>query len=139
MPRPPALLDALNLVHCIRRAWSRRGKGRSVRLWPWLPWSRIDRLARGARGDAVMEAAGLDGQLAQGAAGRLRVGGRLRRHPADLVREWLGHADFTTTAINADAIDAAEKAIAQRSVRVATSRSRAARVGADRACQCSST
>ena len=35
VPVPPALLDALDLVHGIREHQARRGKGRGVRLWPW--------------------------------------------------------------------------------------------------------
>ena len=35
VPVPPGLLDALDLVHGIRKLQSRRGKGRGVRLWPW--------------------------------------------------------------------------------------------------------
>jgi hypothetical protein len=32
---PPALLDALDLVHGIRGLQAARGTGRGVRLWPW--------------------------------------------------------------------------------------------------------
>ena len=35
VPVPPSLLDALDMVHGIREAQSRRGKGRGERLWPW--------------------------------------------------------------------------------------------------------
>ncbi|HUB46269.1 MAG TPA: tyrosine-type recombinase/integrase, partial [Acetobacteraceae bacterium] len=35
VPVPPALLDALDLVHGIREHQARRGKGRGERLWPW--------------------------------------------------------------------------------------------------------
>ena len=35
VPVPPALLEALDLVHGIRELQGRRGKGRGVRLWPW--------------------------------------------------------------------------------------------------------
>jgi integrase len=35
VPVPPALLDALDLVHGIRELQSHRGKGRRVKLWPW--------------------------------------------------------------------------------------------------------
>jgi integrase/recombinase XerD len=35
VPVPPALLDALDLVHGIRKLHARHGKGRGVRLWPW--------------------------------------------------------------------------------------------------------
>ena len=48
MPVPPALLEALDLVHGIRELQGRRGKGRGVRLWPW---SRMT----GWRADAVGE------------------------------------------------------------------------------------
>src|ERR1700741_5008389 len=33
VPVPPALLEALDLVHGIRELQARRGKGRGVRLW----------------------------------------------------------------------------------------------------------
>jgi hypothetical protein len=35
VPVPPALLDAPDLVHGIREAQARRGKGRGENLWPW--------------------------------------------------------------------------------------------------------
>ena len=35
VPVPPALLEALDLVHGIRELQGCRGKGRGVRLWPW--------------------------------------------------------------------------------------------------------
>src|SRR4030088_3240048 len=35
VPVPPALIDALNMVHDIRAAQKRRDRGRAVRLWPW--------------------------------------------------------------------------------------------------------
>ena len=35
VPVPPALLEALDLVHGVRELQGRRGKGRGVRLWPW--------------------------------------------------------------------------------------------------------
>ena len=55
MPVPPALLEALDLVHGIRELQGRRGKGRGVRLWPW------SRMTGWRAVHAVMEAAGLDG------------------------------------------------------------------------------
>src|SRR3954447_1318792 len=35
VPVPPALLDALDLVHGIRELQTGRGRSRGVRLWPW--------------------------------------------------------------------------------------------------------
>jgi integrase len=35
VPVPPALLDALDMVHGIRELQTARGRGRGVRLWPW--------------------------------------------------------------------------------------------------------
>ena len=52
---PPSLLDALDLVHGIRKQQGRRGKGRDVRLWPWgrmTGWRVVHR---------VMQDAGLAG------------------------------------------------------------------------------
>ena len=58
VPVPPALLDALDLVHGIRELQSRRGKGQGVRLWPWA------RMTGWRAVHAVMQAAGLDGPQA---------------------------------------------------------------------------
>jgi hypothetical protein len=55
---PPALLDTLDMVHGIREAQSRRGKGRGERLWPW------SRMTGWRAVHAVMVAAGLDGPQA---------------------------------------------------------------------------
>jgi len=35
VPVPPALLEALDLVHGIRELQGLRWNGRGVRLWPW--------------------------------------------------------------------------------------------------------
>jgi hypothetical protein len=78
VPVPPALLDTLDMVHGIRELHARRGKGRSVRLWPW------SRMTGWRAVHAVMQAAGLRGCAgrAQRAAARFRGGRRHRRHPA---------------------------------------------------------
>ena len=45
-----------------------------------------------------------------------RVGlfARLRGHRANMVQKWLGHAQLTTTAINANAVGEEEQSIAAR-------------------------
>src|SRR4029079_9990923 len=55
VPVPPALLEALDLVHGIRELQARRDKGRRVRLWPW------SRMTGWRAVHAVMVSCGLDG------------------------------------------------------------------------------
>jgi integrase/recombinase XerD len=107
VPVPPAMLDALDLVHGIRELHARRGKGHGVRLWPW------SRMTGWRAVHTVMEAADLDGP--QASPKGLRHGfGVSAGIPLNLVQKWLGHARLTTTAIYADATGAEEKDIARR-------------------------
>lgn len=58
VPVPPALLEALDLVHGVREAQARRDRGRSLRLWPvarMTGWRMVHR---------VMTEAGLSGPAA---------------------------------------------------------------------------
>jgi integrase/recombinase XerD len=109
VPVPPALLDALDLVHGIREAQSRRGKGRGLRLWPW------SRMTGWRQVHAVMDAAGLDGPHAspKGLRHGFGVAAVSAGIPLNLVQKWLGHAQLTTTAIYADAVGTEEKDIAR--------------------------
>jgi integrase len=110
VPVPPALLDALDLVHGIRELQSRRGKGRGERLWPW------SRMTGWRAVHAVMDAAGLDGPQAspKGLRHGFGVAAVSAGIPLNLVQKWLGHAQLSTTAIYADATGAEEKNIARR-------------------------
>jgi len=110
VPVPPALLEALNMVHGIRELYGRRGKGRGERLWPW------SRMTGWRAVHAVMAAAGLDGPHAspKGLRHGFGVAAVTAGIPLNLVQRWLGHAQLTTTAIYADAIGAEEKDIARR-------------------------
>jgi len=86
VPVPPAVLDALDLVHDVRQL-QRRGRARGARLWHWhraTAWRRVV---------AVMRDAGI---------------------PLNMVQKWLGHAQLSTTAIYADAVGAEEHNIASR-------------------------
>jgi integrase/recombinase XerD len=110
VPVPPALLDALDLVHGLRELHARRGRGRGVRLWPWsrmTGWRAVHR---------VMRAAGLDGPQAspKGLRHGLGVAAVSAGIPLNLVQKWLGHAQLSTTAIYADAVGAEEQDIARR-------------------------
>jgi len=105
VPVPPALLEALDLVHGIRERQSRRGKGRGKRLWPW------SRMTGWRAVHAVMEATGLSGAcLTQGPSPSFGVAAVSAGIPLNL----LGHAQLSTTAIYADAIGAEEQGIARR-------------------------
>lgn len=110
VPVPPALLDALDLVHGIRERQSRRGKGRGERLWPW------SRMTGWRAVHAIMAVAGLDGPQAspKGLRHGFGVAAVSAGIPLNLVQKWLGHAQLTTTAIYADAVGAEEQDIAKR-------------------------
>jgi integrase len=116
VPVPPALLDALDLVHGIRELQARRGKGRGERLWPW------SRMTGWRAVHAVMDAAGLDGPKAspKGLRHGFGVAAVAAGIPLNLVQKWLGHAQLSTTAIYADATGAEEKDIARRMWAIST-------------------
>ena len=110
VPVPPALLDALDLVHGIREIQTRRGKGRGVRLWPW------SRMTGWRAVHAVMQAAGLDGVPAspKGLRHGFGVAAVSAGIPLNLVQKWLGHAQLSTTAVYANAVGEEEQSIAAR-------------------------
>lgn len=110
VPVPPALLEALDLVHGIREVQGKRGKGQDVRLWPW------SRMTAWRQVHAIMEAAKLSGVKAspKGLRHGFGVTAVSAGIPLNLVQKWLGHAQLSTTAIYADAVGAEEKDIAQR-------------------------
>jgi integrase len=110
VPVPPALLDALDLVHGIREIPTRRGKGRGVRLWPW------SRMTGWRAVHAVMQAAGLEGVPAspKGLRHGFGVAAVSAGIPLNLVQKWLGHAQLSTTAIYANAVGEEEQSIAAR-------------------------
>jgi integrase len=110
VPVPPALLEALDLVHHIRECQSRRDKGRDIRLWPW------SRMTGWRAVQAVMVAADLTGPHAspKGLRHGFGVAAVSAGIPLNLVQKWLGHAQHSTTAIYANAIGAEEQDIARR-------------------------
>ena len=110
VPVPPALREALNLVHGIREQQARRGKGQGVLLWPW------SRMTAWRAVHAVMEAAELDGPHAspKGLRHGFGVAAVSAGIPLNMVQKWLGHAQLTTTAIYANAVGEEEQTIAAR-------------------------
>ena len=110
VPVPPALLEALDMVHGVRERQASRGKGRAERLWPW------SRMTGWRAVHVVMQAARLDGPHAspKGLRHGFGVAAVTAGIPLNLVQKWLGHAQLSTTAIYADAVGAEEQGIAQR-------------------------
>ncbi len=110
VPVPPALLEALDMVHGVREQQASRGRGRGVQLWPW------SRMTGWRAVHDVMVAARLEGPHAspKGLRHGFGVAAVSAGIPLNLVQKWLGHAQLTTTAIYADAVGAEEKDIASR-------------------------
>ncbi len=104
VPVPASVIDALNLVHAIREAKKRRGRGKGVRLWAFSRTSAWRHVC------AVMTAAGIDGPQAspKGLRHGFGVQAVTKGKPLNMVQKWLGHAQLSTTAIYADAIGAEE-------------------------------
>jgi len=111
VPVPPALLDALDLVHGIRKAQKGKDGGKGQKLWSWsrtTAWRRVKE---------VLNAAGVNegpNKTAKGLRHGFGVGAVGESIPLNLVQKWLGHAQLSTTAIYADAVGAEEKNIASR-------------------------
>ena len=110
VPVPPALLDALNLVHGVRKAQKRADNGRKVRLWDWSRMTAWRRVA------GVMQAAGVQGVQAspKGLRHGFGVAAVTAGIPLNLAQRWLGHAQLSTTAIYAEAVGEEERSIASR-------------------------
>ena len=110
VPVPPALLEALDLVHGVREAQGRRDRGKTLVLWPWSRMTAWRRVAE------VMADARLEGTQAspKGLRHGFGVAAVSAGIPLNLVQKWLGHAQLSTTAIYADAVGAEEQNIAAR-------------------------
>lgn len=110
VPVPPALLEALDMVHGVRELHASRSQGRGVRLWPW------SRMTGWRAVHAVMQAARLEGPHAspKGLRHGFGVAAVTAGIPLNLVQKWLGHAQLSTTAIYANAVGAEEQDIARR-------------------------
>ncbi len=110
VPLPPALLDALDLAHGLRKAQRRPDGGKGVVLWPWSRMTAWRRVA------AVMAAAGISGPHAtpKGLRHGFGVAAVSAGIPLNLAQRWMGHAQLSTTAIYAEAVGEEERNIASR-------------------------
>src|SRR3712207_1885933 len=110
VPVPPELLDTLDLVHGLREA-PRRGQAAKARLWPWSRMTAFRRVRE------VIAAAGIAAgphACPKGLRHGFGVQAVSRGVALNLVRKWLGHAQLTTTAIDAHAVGEEEQSIAAR-------------------------
>ncbi len=110
VPVPPALIDALNMVHDVRAAQKRRDRGRAVRLWPWArntAWRHIR---------AVMRAARIKGPHAtpKGLRHGFGIKAITSGVPLNTLQQLLGHAQLTTTSIYADAMGPEKRQLVER-------------------------
>ena len=103
-PAPSIVLDALGLVHGLRKRQARGGQNRGERLWPWslmIGWQVVY---------GMMQAAQLEGPYASPKGLRHNFGmaavsaGIL----LNLAQNWLGLARLSTTAIHAGITGAEE-------------------------------
>ncbi|MGI4809968.1 MAG: tyrosine-type recombinase/integrase [Janthinobacterium lividum] len=95
VPVPPALLEALDMVHGVREQQAGKRHSRGVLLWPW------SRMTGWRAVHDVMVAARLEGPHAspKGLRHGFGVTAVSAGIPLNLVQKWLGHAQLTTTAI----------------------------------------
>jgi len=108
VPTPDELLEALELVHRVRKLQKRKDHSKNVYLWPWgrtqatkFIWS-------------VMADAGISGQPASPKGLRHAFGARMMaatRNPR-LVMKWMGHTKLENTMIYLDLIGEEERAVA---------------------------
>ncbi len=110
VPIPQSTLDALELVHGIRRAQRTKARKYGGKLWNWGRQQGYKHIK------AVMEQANIEG--AQATPKGLRHGFGIRatertRNPR-LVMKWLGHRSLDTTIIYMDAIGEEERAAAAK-------------------------
>lgn len=110
VPVPPALLDALNMVHDIRAAQRRRDHGKSVFLWSFArntAWRRVL---------AVMKDAGIKGPHATPKGLRHGYGIKAVTSgvPLNTLQQLLGHAQLSTTSIYADAMGPEKRQLVER-------------------------
>ena len=110
VPAPPALLDALDLVHDLKRQTNVNKKAKPTPLWSWsrtTAWSRIK---------SVMKAAGLEGEQAnpKGLRHGFGIAAVEAAIPPNIIQKWMGHAQLSTTAIYLDAVGQEEKTLASR-------------------------
>ncbi len=110
VPVPDSTLDALDLVHHVRKAQKSKERGIKTPLWSWGRTQATKHIC------TVMKQAGIIGAHASPKGLRHGFGVKASadtRNPR-LVQKWLGHRDLETTAIYMDAVGEEERELASR-------------------------
>lgn len=110
IPAPDALLDALELVHRVRKTQKAKGGGKDKLLWTWGRTQATKHIW------AVMEQAGITGPHAtpKGLRHGFGVNAAAKTRNPRLVQKWLGHRNLETTVIYMDAVGDEEREMAAR-------------------------
>ena len=110
VPVPDELLEALELVHSIKKQRRRKGQGEGVRLWHWGRTQGTKHICR------VMADAGITGPHATPKGLRHGFGVSAAEHTRNprMVQKWLGHKHLETTAIYMDVVGKEERELAAR-------------------------
>jgi integrase len=110
IPVPDTLLDALDLVHQVRKAQRMKSGGKDCLLWSWGRTQATKHIW------AVMAQADIVGLHATPKGLRHGFGVKAAadtRNPR-LVQKWLGHRNLETTVIYMDAVGEEERELASR-------------------------
>ena len=106
VPVPDELMEALELVHKVRKIQKTKGGGDAALLWSWGRTQATKHIY------VVMTAAGIEGNHASPKGLRHGFGVRMAqktRNPR-LIQKWLGHTSLDTTAIYMDLVGEEERA-----------------------------
>ena len=110
VPVPDSVLDALDLVHRVRKAQKSKGSRKKTKLWSWGRTQATKHICN------MMEQAGITGAHASPKGLRHGFGVKAAtetRNPR-LVQKWLGHRYLETTTIYMDAVGEEERELAAR-------------------------
>ncbi len=110
VPVPDSTLDALDLVHRLRKTQKGKFGGSKTLLWTWKRCQATKHICE------MMQQAGISGAHASPKGLRHAFGVKASadtRNPR-LVQKWLGHRSIETTAIYMDAVGDEERELASR-------------------------
>jgi integrase len=110
VPVPDSTLDALDLVHRLRKDQKGKYGGSKTLLWSWKRCQATKHICE------MMQHAGISGAHASPKGLRHAFGVKASadtRNPR-LVQKWLGHRSIETTAIYMDAVGDEERELASR-------------------------
>jgi integrase/recombinase XerD len=100
VPVPASVVQALDIIHGIRRAQKSKDGGRSARLWP------VDRTTAWRWVRRVMNDARLKGPQAspRGLRHGFGVQAVIDGTPLQTIQTWMGHKELESTAVYADVV-----------------------------------